>query len=160
MSIKHWYFVIYLSEVREIIQHGGLKEICLTHLEAASEGGEEESDVLETEELSQGWSLVDLSHVQCRLINSVEEVAQENTISESIGKILYCGIWPGYSDKKILNFLKKISATTTTCDLRVELPVWQASHHTVSTILPFSIIILLYWVTETILQVFSTKSAI
>ena len=98
-------FVFYLSKVREIIQHGGLKEICLTHLEAASEGGEEESDVLETEELGQGWSLVDLSHVQCRLINSVEEVAQENTISESIGKILYCGIWPGYSDKINIKFV-------------------------------------------------------
>ena len=95
---------INLSKVRVIIQHGGLEQICLTHLETPGESGEEQPDVLEAEELGEGGPLVDLLHVHSVGVNGVDQVAEEDAVPEGVGKILNCGIRPGYSETVLCDY--------------------------------------------------------
>ena len=74
-----------LGKVWVIIQHWRLEQICLTHLEAPSESGEEQSDVLEAEELGEGWPLVDLLHVNGARVDGVDQVAEEHPVAEGVG---------------------------------------------------------------------------
>ena len=63
-------------------QHGWLEQVGLAHLEAACEGREEESDVLEAEELRHLRPLVDLLHVDGRRVEGVGHVTQQHAVPE------------------------------------------------------------------------------
>lgn len=139
-----------LSEVWVVVQHGWLEQVGLAHLEAACEGREEESDVLEAEELREAGPLVDQAHVHGGGVDGVQQVAQQHAVPHRVGQVLHRGVRPAYSETYEQIGIMADAGTGTgtaqvvtgakwgspTCGLKAALPVSPAILHTASTALP------------------------
>ena len=84
-----------LSKVGVVVEHGWLEQVGLAHLETLGKSSKEESDILETQELSQGGALVDKPHVDGGGVDGVQQVAEEDPVPEGVGQVLHRGVGPG-----------------------------------------------------------------